>query len=108
MTGVWRDDGAQAYRKSASRQGTHLSTPLAVTPSSPTEEMLLTLQSLNWRRIDITWQGASIPHFAHNYIQVTRAVLNMEGAIAVDHLMHVLEQAELAAQEMKLSDGVKS
>lgn len=43
------------------------------TQYSQVEDMLVRLQSLSWRRVDVCFKGAVIP-FAHNNIQVTALV----------------------------------
>ena len=56
--------------------------------------VLRRLQSLPWRRIDVSFQHSSMPFFAHNHIQVTRKWLNWEGAPVCQHLAQQLADME--------------
>ena len=68
--------------------------------------VLRRLQSLPWRRIDVSFQHSSMPFFAHNHIQVTRKWLNWEGAPVCQHLAQQLadmEKDEFIQQIMGIS-----
>ncbi|KAL6763416.1 putative serine esterase-domain-containing protein [Haematococcus lacustris] len=67
------------------------------------EEMLQQLQSLAWRRIDVSFRGAVMP-FAHNHIQVTRRWLNFEGESVALHLAQQLAALDQAYLALKASD----
>ena len=56
--------------------------------------VLRRLQTLPWRRIDVSFQHSSMPFFAHNHIQVTRKWLNWEGASVCQHLAQQLADME--------------
>ncbi len=56
--------------------------------------VLRRLQTLPWRRIDVSFQHSSMPFFAHNHIQVTRKWLNWEGAPVCQHLVQQLADME--------------
>ncbi len=56
--------------------------------------VLRRLQTLPWRRIDVSFQHSSMPFFAHNHIQVTRKWLNWEGAPVCQHLAQQLADME--------------
>lgn len=58
----------------------------AVSSSANALEVLKRLQSLPWRRIDVSFQHSKLSFFAHNNIQVTRKWLNWEGAVVCQHL----------------------
>lgn len=67
----------------------------AVSSSANALHVLKKLQSLPWRRIDVSFQHSKLPFFAHNNIQVTRKWLNWEGAVVCQHLAQqfaVMEQ----------------
>lgn len=55
--------------------------------------LLMPLQELPWRRIDVSFQGARFG-FAHNNIQVTRRWLNFEGVAVPRHLAQQLQLME--------------
>ena len=57
----------------------------AVSSSANALQVLEKLQSLPWRRIDVSFQHSKLS-FAHNNIQVTRKWLNWEGAVVCQHL----------------------
>ena len=57
-----------------------------VSPLANALHVLQKLQSLPWRRIDVSFQHSKLPFFAHNHIQVTRKWLNWEGAVVCQHL----------------------
>lgn len=57
-----------------------------VSSSANALQVLQKLQSLPWRRIDVSFQHSKLPFFAHNHIQVTRKWLNWEGAVVCQHL----------------------
>lgn len=58
----------------------------AVSSSANALKVLEKLQSLPWRRIDVSFQHSKLSFFAHNNIQVTRKWLNWEGAVVCQHL----------------------
>ena len=58
----------------------------AVSSSANALQVLKKLQSLPWRRIDVSFQHSKLSFFAHNNIQVTRKWLNWEGAVVCQHL----------------------
>ncbi|KAL3162411.1 hypothetical protein ABBQ32_010082 [Trebouxia sp. C0010 RCD-2024] len=66
-----------------------------VSSSADALQVLQKLQSLPWRRVDVSFQHSKLPFFAHNHIQVTRKWLNWEGAVVCQHLAQqfaVMEQ----------------
>lgn len=73
----------------------------AVSSSANALHVLKKLQSLPWRRIDVSFQHSKLPFFAHNNIQVTRKWLNWEGAVVCQHLAQqfaVMEQNDCIQQ----------
>lgn len=69
----------------------------AVSSSANALHVLEKLQSLPWRRVDVSFQHSKLPFFAHNNIQVTRKWLNWEGAVVCQHLAQqfaVMEQTD--------------
>ena len=65
-----------------------------VSSSPKALQVLRKLQTLPWRRIDVSFQQSSMPFFAHNHIQVTRKWLNWEGASVCEHLAKQLATME--------------
>ena len=65
-----------------------------VSSSADALRVLRKLQSLPWRRVDVSFQHSSLPFFAHNHIQVTRKWLNWEGAAVCEHLARQLADME--------------
>lgn len=66
--------------------------------------MLKRLQSMPWRRIDVSFQGTRMPFLAHNHIQVTRRWLNWYGNAVCQHLAQQLADMEknLDIQEIRV------
>ena len=93
-----RDNAATHNKKSAQRSscqesgegvGMDSKTQQAedtVSSSANALQVLKRLQSLPWRRIDVSFQHSRLPFFAHNNIQVTRRWLNWEGSAVCQHL----------------------
>lgn len=65
-----------------------------VSSSANALQVLRRLQTLPWRRIDVSFQHSRMPFFAHNHIQVTRKWLNWEGAAVCEHLAKQLADME--------------
>lgn len=65
-----------------------------VSSSPKALQVLRRLQTLPWRRVDVSFQQSSMPFFAHNHIQVTRKWLNWEGASVCEHLAKQLATME--------------
>ena len=67
-----------------------------VSSSANALKVLKRLQSLPWRRIDVSFQHSRLPFFAHNNIQVTRRWLNWEGSAVCQHLAEQFADMEKA------------
>ena len=64
--------------------------------------ILRRLQTLPWRRIDVSFEGTKMPFFAHNHIQVTRKWLNWYGNAVCQHLAQQLADMEKDASVQEL------
>lgn len=64
--------------------------------------ILRRLQTLPWRRIDVSFEGTNMPFFAHNHIQVTRKWLNWYGSAVCQHLAQQLADMEKDASVQRL------
>lgn len=56
--------------------------------------ILQRLQTMPWRRIDVSFEGTKMPFFAHNHMQVTRKWLNWYGISVCQHLAQQLAHME--------------
>lgn len=66
-----------------------------IVESSQNALLILTrLQTLPWRRIDVSFEGTRMPFFAHNHIQVTRKWLNWYGNAVCQHLAQQIADME--------------
>lgn len=82
-------------RAAASTADSQQQAVATVSSSANALQVLQKLQSLPWRRVDVSFQHSKMPFFAHNHIQVTRKWLNWEGAVVCQHLAQqfaVMEQ----------------
>ena len=70
--------------------------------------ILQRLQSLPWRRIDVSFEGTNMPFFAHNHIQVTRKWLNWYGNAVCQHLAEQLADMEKDAAIQELIEPLQS
>ncbi|CAI7747893.1 unnamed protein product [Closterium sp. NIES-54] len=80
-------------------EGTNLPDPHAFTtdPSNDFElyheYMIAGLQQVSWRKVDVNFEEAFLPFFAHNYIHVKMEWLHFEGAGVIRHVADtILEQ----------------
>jgi len=76
------------------------SSPSRVRPyiNTTVSSMLLRLQAMSWRRIDVSYARHPSFFMAHNHIQVTRKWLNKAGIPTVEHLVHLLGEMEAGLQ----------
>ncbi|CAH9121970.1 unnamed protein product [Cuscuta epithymum] len=58
------------------------------------EEMIRGLQQLSWRKVDINFQSALFPFFAHNNIHVKSEWLHNAGAGVVCHVIDSIKEQE--------------
>ncbi|CAI5965338.1 unnamed protein product [Closterium sp. NIES-65] len=80
-------------------EGTNLPDPHSFTtdPSNDFElyheYMIAGLQQVSWRKVDVNFEEAFLPFFAHNYIHVKMEWLHFEGAGVIRHVADtILEQ----------------
>ena len=88
------NDGPDADRQSQQQQQQQQEAADTVSSSPKALQVLRKLQTLPWRRVDVSFQQSSMPFFAHNHIQVTRKWLNWEGASVCQHLAKQLATME--------------
>ena len=81
-----QEDSVQATASTSDAQQEQQQAVDAVSSSANALRVLGKLQSLPWRRIDVSFQHSKLSFFAHNNIQVTRKWLNWEGAVVCQHL----------------------
>lgn len=93
-------DGQQGQQQEAAEQ--------TVESSRNALLILERLQTLPWRRIDVSFEGTSMPFFAHNHIQVTRKWLNWYGNAVCQHLAQQLADMEKDATVQELIYQVHS
>ncbi|KAJ0977351.1 hypothetical protein J5N97_012825 [Dioscorea zingiberensis] len=58
------------------------------------EEMIHGLQSLGWKKIDVSFHSSFWPFFAHNHIHVKREWLHNAGAGVIAHVANGLKEQE--------------
>lgn len=77
----------------SARSSIHVN-PQTSTSSDLINASLLSLQSLNWRRVDVCFRGSTIPFLGHQHMQVQRKWLNWDGMETVKTLVMEIEMME--------------
>nr|GMD86451.1 putative lipase YDR444W isoform X2 [Ipomoea batatas] len=58
------------------------------------EEMIRGLQQLGWKKVDVSFESAPLPFFAHNNINVKNERLHNAGAGVIAHVVDSIKQQE--------------